>query len=164
MKLLLIRHAKAEDPSTWGPSARLKDAARRLTDDGRAEMKTAAQRLRDEIGAIDVLATSPFVRARETAEIVAQVFDCAGAVEVPALASGATPAGVQTWLDGQPIDATIALIGHQPDLSQLVGWFLRGHASVGFSPGDACLIAFDGPAAAATGKLVAKFSCQATSG
>lgn len=160
MKLLLIRHAKAEDPNKWGRSSPLKDADRRLTDEGRAEMQKAAKRLRDEVGTIDVLATSPYVRARETADIVAAVFDCADPLEVPVLASGATPPGVQTWLAGQPAHATIALVGHQPDLSEIAGWFLAGHASIGFSPGDACLLAFDGPATHGGAALVAKMACR----
>lgn len=155
MKLLLIRHAKAEDAPLLGLFARNKDAARRLTDEGRKQMRKAAKGLCEITPQIDLLATSPLVRARETAEIVAEIFDCDNPIEVPALASGTTPEAVMEWLSAQEVEGMIALVGHEPDLSRLVGWFLTGSAVsiVDFKKGAACLLGFDGAPAKGKGRL-----------
>lgn len=63
MRLLLIRHAKAEDSSVW-PT----DAARPLAAEGRRQAEHLGQRL-VELGLVcDRLMVSPLVRARETAD------------------------------------------------------------------------------------------------
>jgi phosphohistidine phosphatase len=62
---------------------------------------------------------------------------------------------VMEWLSEQDVDGMIALVGHEPDLSRLVGWFLVG-AAVGiveFKKGAAALIDFDGAAAKSKGRL-----------
>jgi phosphohistidine phosphatase len=156
VKLLLIRHAEAEaQPPLLGRFAGNKDAARRLTAEGKKQMRQVARGLRAIVAGVDVMATSPYVRARETADIVAEIFDCDNPVEVPALASGATPERLAAWLDDQPHDATIVLVGHQPDLSAIAGWFLNGVtvSVLDFEKGAACLIEFDGAAARGRGRL-----------
>ena len=70
MRLLIIRHGKAEERS-GSLTHRHQDAERRLTDAGRKDMRKAAKGLREIAPKIDVLATSPLVRARETADIIA---------------------------------------------------------------------------------------------
>ena len=71
MQLLLIRHGPAGDRSAWnGP-----DSERPLTVEGREVMRLAVPALPGLVPKVDVLATSPFTRAYETAEIVAQVYD-----------------------------------------------------------------------------------------
>ncbi|HEX4469200.1 MAG TPA: phosphoglycerate mutase family protein, partial [Gemmatimonadaceae bacterium] len=70
MDLLVIRHAIAEDKERFAASGR-NDDLRPLTEEGRSKMRRAAQGLRTVVGRIAHLASSPLVRARETAEIVA---------------------------------------------------------------------------------------------
>lgn len=69
MKILLIRHGKAEERPLLSLSAK-KDALRALTESGRREFRKAAKGLRKLAPDIDVLAASPLVRAQETAAIV----------------------------------------------------------------------------------------------
>ena len=52
------------------------DRLRPLTPEGRKEMQRVAPGLARLVPTIDVLATSPLARAAETAEIVAQAYDC----------------------------------------------------------------------------------------
>src|SRR5262249_17271331 len=74
MNLLIIRHATAQDKGEWAKSGR-SDDERPLTGEGRRKMAQTAKGLRNVVDQIDVLATSPLVRARQTAEIVAEEFD-----------------------------------------------------------------------------------------
>jgi phosphohistidine phosphatase len=96
------------------------------------------------------IATSPLRRARQTAEIVAAGYAGIDTVSLPALSPGAAPLAVLAWLRAQPADATLALVGHEPDLGLLAGWLLSGKQSgfVQFKKGAAALIEFaDAPAA-----------------
>jgi phosphohistidine phosphatase SixA len=65
MKLYLLRHATAED-------AAASDAARELTRDGREEARIAGQALVALGVKPDHILTSPLVRARQTADLVAK--------------------------------------------------------------------------------------------
>src|SRR5687768_18397133 len=73
MKLLVVRHGAAMDKDEFARTGE-SDDLRPLTDEGKDEMKSVAKGLRDEVEDLDVLATSPLVRARETADIMAQAF------------------------------------------------------------------------------------------
>lgn len=147
MKVLLVRHAKAE------PRPRLlrkNDERRRLTPGGRKDMAKAAKGLKRLVPAIDVLATSPLARARETAEVLARCYDCDDVAEVAVLSPGGEPRALLEWLRGQPKDALIALVGHEPDLGGFAGYLLTGRREtfLPFKKGGACLIDLaDGPAA-----------------
>lgn len=148
MKLLVIRHAIAEDRDAWAFSGH-PDAERPLTDEGRRKMRRGAQGLHTLVGGIDVLATSPLVRAAETADIVAREY---GEIEVTELEqlSPETPVDdLLPWLRERTPDETVAVVGHEPALGFLVGWLLTGrHESfVEFKKGAACLLEFDDPPA-----------------
>ncbi len=144
MQVLLIRHAIAEDAQT---GAAQDDERRPLTELGRRRMRKGANRLRTVVEHIDVFATSPLQRARETAEILTRAYGAAPPVEQPALAPGGAAPAVQSWLGTLPADGVVALVGHEPDLGQLAGWFLCGSPRrlVEFKKGGAALLAFEGP-------------------
>ncbi len=149
MKVLLVRHAKAESRPRRG-SLHQGDERRRLTPGGRKDMAKAAKGLKRLVPAIDVLATSPLVRARETAEILARRYDRDDIADVAALSPGGEPRVLVEWLRGQRKGALIALVGHEPDLGGFAGYLLTGRRET-FLPlkkGGACLIDFaDGPVA-----------------
>lgn len=151
MRLLMIRHAEAEDAST-GKS----DAERRLTPDGRKQMCKAAKGLRTIVSTIDVLATSPLLRAIETGEIVAHVLHLEDALELPALAPDGGRQSLIAWLQEQPAGATIAIVGHEPYLSTLASSLISGSTSalLTFKKGACCLIEFDRTAGIGGGRLL----------
>jgi phosphohistidine phosphatase len=70
MKLLIIRHAVAEERDAWANTGK-SDDERPLTTEGRGKMARNARGLREGVPSVDLVATSPLVRARQTAEIVA---------------------------------------------------------------------------------------------
>lgn len=155
MKLLLIRHAKAEERSMI-PFLSKKDADRRLTDEGRKEMRKVAKGLREIAPDIDVLATSPLARARETAEIIAGTFKIQETIEQPLLAPDGSKRALIGWLKTKPTEATVALIGHEPQLSALAGLLISGkeRSLIALKKGACCLIEFEHAPAIGGGMLL----------
>lgn len=153
MKVLLIRHARAQERSARTTLAQ-RDHARRLTDAGRKDMRRAAKGLRKIAPDLDILASSPLVRARETAEIIARVFGGPAITELAALAPGVTPEELLGWLREQGANS-VALVGHEPDLSRMAAYLLSGEARgfIELKKGAACMIEFDSAPAAGTGTL-----------
>lgn len=155
MKLLIIRHAKAEDRS-GAPFARQPDADRRLTDAGRKDMRKTAKGLREIAPAIDVLAASPLVRARETSEIVAKVFGVPEITELALLAPDGDKHALIGWLKEQPADHVIAIVGHEPYLSTFASLMISGEdkSMLALKKGACCLIEFHDRPSAGNGTLL----------
>jgi phosphohistidine phosphatase len=145
MRLLLIRHAIAEDRDAFAHGGR-PDAERPLTDAGRKKMRRNARGLHAVVGELDLLATSPFTRARETAELVSEAFPDLTVTDAPALAHGGSPDELLAWLLRQRAER-VALVGHEPDLGTLIAWLVTGDATpfVTLRKGGACLLTFEGP-------------------
>ncbi len=111
-QIYFIRHGIAADPEAYE-----NDQERPLTAQGRAKTKAVAQQLKALGLVFDEILTSPLVRARQTAEILYQA-DLAPHI---AVTEALAPMGsFANWLEGlrQHGDRSIALVGHEPDLSQ----------------------------------------------
>ena len=145
MKLLVIRHAAAESREASAASGR-DDAERPLTELGRQRMRQAAKALQGMLPKLDVLATSPLLRAVETAEGLAQVYADPAPVKLQELVPGHSPSELAQWLRTHDADATVAVIGHEPDLSEAITWFVSGLSTpfLSLGKGGACLIEFPG--------------------
>ena len=152
--LLVVRHAIAEDAAEWARS-HPDDAGRPLTSEGRKKMKRVALALRTLVPEIQLLATSPFTRAVETAEIVAAAYDGLDHVVVPVLAPAQSATDVTRWLAGERRHDTVAIVGHEPGLSRLVSWLLAGseRSFVELKKGAAVLLAFPDAVDAAAATL-----------
>ena len=150
MQLVLIRHARAEERMLFK-----RDRTRALTQDGQRRMRKAVRGLHALLPGLTLIATSPLLRARQTAEIVAAGYAGIDTVSLPALSPGVAPRAVLAWLRAQPADAMLALVGHEPDLGLLAGWLLSGKQTgfVQFKKGAAALIEFAGAPAAGKGTL-----------
>lgn len=154
MFVLIIRHAKAEPRTVLGSIGK-KDATRPLTDTGRKDMRKAAKGLRTLVPEIDVIAASPLVRAQETAAIISERYDAMPVTELAPLAPGGAKQAVLDWLRDQPESATIALVGHEPDLGILASWLLSGRQEsfISFKKGAGCLIELTDRPEAGAGRL-----------
>jgi len=125
LQLYLIRHGIAVDRSEAG-----EDSQRPLTPQGREKTQRVARRLRQLDLYFDHLLSSPLVRARQTAEI----FLAAGLAPRLEVASALAPQGSfsqwLTWLEDwrQAGHGSLALVGHQPDLTQWAELLLWGEA------------------------------------
>jgi phosphohistidine phosphatase len=155
VQVLIVRHAIAEDRVAFAGTGK-PDGRRPLTDVGRRRMEDAARGVRRLVPLLTRIATSPLVRARETAEILAAAYDHDVPIdELDALVPGRAPDGVIAWLHPRAADAIIALVGHEPDLSELTAHLLLDEAAAFFSfkKGGAALLEFDGPVGAGQGSL-----------
>ncbi len=113
MDLYILRHADAVDRA---PS----DALRELTPKGHAQAERVAGFLKSPDRRPDIVLTSPFVRARQTAAAIAKACKV-DLIEVPWAACGMTPTTAQREIQGYAAFKTVLLCGHQPDLSHLIG-------------------------------------------
>jgi phosphohistidine phosphatase len=124
MQLYLMRHAIAHELGADGSRT---DAGRTLTTEGRANTRAAAQAMRRLELDFDAIWTSPLVRARQTAEIVAEVLKKNHCLqEVPELAPGASPERIVKALARLDHGSSVLLVGHEPDLSRLVAFLVWG--------------------------------------
>jgi phosphohistidine phosphatase len=154
MHLLLIRHAIAADRSDFESS----DELRPLTEEGKKKMQRAARGLRVAVPSIELLATSPLVRAVATGAILEEAFaDQRPRLvvrEIDELRPGAEPDDLLGWLDLQSADP-IALVGHEPDLSELLARLIGAARPFHrFRKGGAACVAFPGRVEAGAGTLV----------
>ncbi len=125
MELFIIRHAIAVPGSML-----LADADRPLTPKGRARFSQAVMGLQRLKIHFDRLYHSPWLRAVETAELLAPVLD-GKAVCIPALARAPS----QALLDAL-VGERVALVGHEPWMGELVAWLTTG------APPDGSVFAF----------------------
>lgn len=154
MDLLIIRHAIAEDRGTFAASGR-PDGERPLTERGGTRMEENARGLHAIVPEIAVVGTSPLTRARQTADIVGQVYGRIAVSETDSLAPGADPADFLGWLRDRDPGQTVAAVGHEPDLSELVSWLVTGSPEpfLALKKGGACLLNFHEQIAAGTAEF-----------
>jgi phosphohistidine phosphatase len=151
MKLYIVRHAwAAERDDARYPDDRL----RPLTDEGRKRFSSFLKKVAGQAFRPALVATSPLVRCRQTADLIAEHFsDGPRIVERPELAPGSDLEGLISWTaqqDGEPI----AWIGHAPDVGRLAATLIgNSTASIHLAKGAICLIEFDATIAAGRGEL-----------
>ncbi len=122
MILYFVRHGRAEDRADWPPA---NDHLRPLTEDGIQDMKKSAVTLRKLGVKPAVILTSPLVRARQTAEIVAAALDMPYE-EDAALEPGFGINQLTDILEAHPATESLLLVGHEPDFSILVQMLCGG--------------------------------------
>jgi len=158
MQVALFRHGIAEDREAFARTG-APDGERPLTSKGIRRTRQAAGGLLVLLPAIDVIATSPYTRARQTAEILAGACSQSGHDAELTTVEAMQPDGdyqqVCRFLSGRPGAATVVLVGHEPDLSLLMAWLTTGAGGhlARFKKAGACLIDFDGPPAPGGGEL-----------
>lgn len=132
-RFFLVRHGRAETSAPGG------DEARRLTAGGRAAFAATARELAPELSLRRIL-TSPLVRARETAALLAAATGAPVEVE-PRLASGAST-GRQLLELGAALGPGVALVGHNPELAEAVA--LASDLDAEVPPGTVAAVELDG--------------------
>lgn len=116
MKLYIVRHDRAiESRGAAG------DALRHLTAKGRACVRATAAAARAEGMTVDAIVSSPLVRAVQTADLLAEGLGFEGAVSAdPELAGEITAADLPTFLEPYAECEGVAIVGHNPHLTDLV--------------------------------------------
>jgi phosphohistidine phosphatase len=144
MRVLIVRHATAVARGT----PEIPDDERPLTPDGERRFRRAARGLARITRRPDVLLSSPLPRAHRTAEIAARAWGRVQVTDAPALV-GAAFDDVARLLDEHRDKRLVALVGHEPSLSELLARLLgaRDSERLAFRKGGAALVDLPGPAA-----------------
>jgi phosphohistidine phosphatase len=122
MDLILLRHGKAEDTHPDG------DFSRPLVEKGRKQSRRAATLLKTAAMLPDIVLTSPLVRARQTAEEFCNTAGIPGATIQGWLTCGMAPDTAMRELAAFHDFKSVAIVGHEPDFSQLIEWILGANA------------------------------------
>jgi phosphohistidine phosphatase len=118
LRVTLIRHGEAGDDAP-------RDELRSLTLRGRSTAARVGRALRRRGGDFTLVVSSPYVRALQTAEIIAASVGFAGRLLVDeALVPEGRVSRVVSWLATVAGEDSIALVAHEPILSTLAGALL----------------------------------------
>jgi phosphohistidine phosphatase len=117
VELYFLRHGAAAPRGDWEGD----DALRPLTDQGREDVARMAVLLARTAPALDAIITSPYVRAAQTAEIVAQHLNLPDIV-VPdeRITPGFDEARLAKVIKRYPEAKSLLLVGHEPDFSTTI--------------------------------------------
>jgi phosphohistidine phosphatase len=151
MLIYIIRHAYAHER---GDPRWPDDSQRPLEAKGAKRFHRAMKALAKSGFKPAMIATSPYVRCRETAEIVAEeVGGKPEVVELDALEPGSDLDELVAWSQKQEADA-IAWVGHSPDVENLAAALLAdANANIRFAKGAVAAIRFDGELVPGNGEL-----------
>ncbi len=139
MNLYFLRHAIAVPRGTPG----VKDENRPLTKDGARKMKAVAESMRGLKLKFDRIVTSPWLRAKQTAEIAAKTFH--QEVEIwKSLVPTEDPRQLIAALR-KSNDENLLLVGHEPHLSQFISVLISGGPGtpIEFKKGGLCKVSSD---------------------
>ena len=141
MDLYILRHGNAEPYGQGYPS----DHLRPLTPKGRKRTKLSVKGMKAANVEVDLIVSSPILRARQTAEIVHKGLDLAEPVEFSdALASGSVT-GILSAVQAHTSYNGVMLVGHEPTLSELISTMASGtyHTALNLKPGGLCKLHVD---------------------
>jgi phosphohistidine phosphatase len=155
MDVLVVRHGIAMDREEAASQGML-DRDRPLTPKGRSRMKRAARGIAKQAPGVVALATSPFRRALETAEILRREYGDVDHSETPALLPDADPKDLAHFLAESASESPVAVVGHEPHLGCWMSWCLTGEARtiVDLRKGGACLLRFEDAPGPGKGRLI----------
>jgi len=149
-EIYLIRHGIAEERGEAWPD----DTKRPLTDEGISKLRKCARGLKQLGVGFDIIVTSPLVRTRQTAEIVAAELDPHPHITTAeSLAPGGSVAAVMTDLEKHAKRARVALVGHEPGIGELAARLIGTRHAIPFKKGAVCRIDVEGLPPAGPGDL-----------
>jgi len=124
MEIYLLRHGVAESAR-----AGMKDSDRALTEEGREKLARVLRRAHGAGVEPDLILSSPYRRAMETAEQAAHALGYEGKiVPTPALVPGGSPFDVWEEIRKRPSEGSILLASHEPLMSSLLAFLLGNPA------------------------------------
>ena len=136
-ELYLIRHGVAAERGDNYPD----DTKRPLTNEGVQKLRKEARALVALDIGFDVILTSPLVRTRQTAEVIAAVFrNQPPIVNMASLAPGSSHNSIIEELSKHHRRHRIALVGHEPGIGELAGRLLGVRRPLEFKKGAVCRI------------------------
>jgi phosphohistidine phosphatase len=125
MELYILRHAIAVERGSQGSG---NDFDRDLTAEGEKKLRQVTKAMRQLGVSFQMTWSSPYVRARRTAEIVAAELRCRKSVELrDSLAVESNPGDLLAEMKRlRPLPSGLLLVGHEPFLSGLISLLIAG--------------------------------------
>ena len=143
MNCYFLRHGIAVDSAEWHGS----DDDRPLTAEGSTRMEREAKAIAELLPDLELIVTSPLVRARQTAQFVAERLRLRNVVEDGRIAHGFNARACQAILTAHPDAESVMLVGHEPSMSLTIGHAI-GSASIELKKAALAGIELDDPSAA----------------
>lgn len=126
MYLFIIRHAIAEEREEFAKK-NTDDSLRPLTSKGRKKHQKMILSLEKEFERLDLIVTSPYLRAKQSAQIVSELTDGTKIVESAELVPHAPPQSLVKWLKTHcGGHKKVAVVGHEPHLTSFASYLLSG--------------------------------------
>ena len=141
MQLLIVRHSQAEKREDWNDIGN-PDNLRPLTKRGLSRFAEATSGLDRFVEKIDHIYTSQYTRSIQTGEILHGHFTGSILTPIEELNPLADFRKIITRLKDSSPESTIALVGHQPELSSLISFLLGSEKDllIRFKKGGASLV------------------------
>jgi phosphohistidine phosphatase len=146
MILYIIRHAIAVQAGTNGSAE--DDSQRPLTDEGRKKMRKIAKGLKELEVQIDLVMTSPYLRAAQTTKILAKKFDLSK--EQVITTDNLMPTGYPDRLIDEINKKyseveNLVLVGHEPYVGNLISMLISGDPtnSITLKKGGVCRLSLE---------------------
>ena len=143
MRIYLIRHSNAVDHGTPGYED---DSLRPLTENGRDKIKKIASALKKLNVKPDLIVSSPYVRAKQAAEILAKVLKYKTKLTFnDALVPMGNAENIIGEINAKYNVAELVLVGHEPCLSVLISTLIAGNPEliVNLKKGGVCCLSSD---------------------
>jgi len=152
MIVYILRHAIAVQRGIAG----YPNDDRPLTEDGRTKMAKGSKGIARVVDDIDVILTSPLIRAHDTATIAAEALGAENKLEVcKELLPGSSLKNLLSYLSKFKGLNSIMLVGHEPDLGYLASALIGSDESVvEFKKGALCAIEVSSSSPRGKGKLI----------
>jgi phosphohistidine phosphatase len=141
VELYIVRHAIAAERGPEWPD----DSKRPLTERGVEHFREIVDGLVWLDVQVDVVLTSPLVRAKQTAQYLSSGLPSKPPMAVvDALAPGHVPAEIMEQVGREARGhRQVAVVGHEPDLGELAGWLLGTRRAIPMKKGGVCRIDLD---------------------
>lgn len=142
MDLMILRHGMAGE---HGDPRYPDDSQRPLTDEGRDKLAEAAKAMQKLKLKVDLILTSSYKRASQTAKIIAEAYRESKFEFSDDLAPGGRPKQLIKQLQEFDEDSNVMLVGHEPYLSELISVLISGAADSGLrmKKGGLCKLAVE---------------------
>lgn len=128
MKLIFFRHGIAVDKKKSGQTD-LDDARRKLTREGVKETKTVVKTLKFLFKDLDIIFSSPMVRAVETAQIISKYFPKKKFELLPSLDSSVASEAFVSDVLTLKTEGSYCFVGHEPHLTTSISKILQEQSS-----------------------------------
>lgn len=143
MNLYILRHGIAVEPGTPGFE---NDSERPLIPKGKRRLRTAAAAMRKMELSVDLILSSPLLRAKQTAEIVAGELKKRHQFSDALAPGGSVKALLRQLNELRPAPENVLIVGHEPYLSRLIALLVYGSedAAIEMKKGGLCKLEVGG--------------------